>query len=258
MTTSSFPRILVGDDADCGGCNLGECVYPTSDSYLPASSTLGDQPSCDCKGTGYVGQHCEMKCSKKCLHGGKCVPSTEDGGGDTCSCTKAVVDGNPYAGLECEFGATKSCMVLGSESKHSFCTNGGECGDFVTDNQLHVDCVCDEGFEGAHCEFIAGTGTGTDPITTTTSPETTAAAAAAKGQITNNAAASNGALSPVVVYVFTGALISSICLIIAAFFIRAKRRAKEQRQELELREATEELAMVDDDESDIHGEMGII
>lgn len=168
------------------------------------------------------------------------------------------MDGNPYAGLECEFGATKSCMVLGSESKHSFCTNGGECGEFVTDNQLHVDCVCDEGFEGAHCEFIAGTGI--DPPTTTTSPETTTSttAAAAKGQITNNAAAANGALSPVVVYVFIGALMASICLIIAAFFIRAKRRANEQRQELELREATEELAMVDDDESDIHGEMGII
>mmetsp|Transcript_4720 Transcript_4720/g.6875 ORF Transcript_4720/g.6875 Transcript_4720/m.6875 type:complete len:245 (+) Transcript_4720:70-804(+) len=242
-------------DSDCGGCNSGECVYPTSDSsntnWLPASSTLGDQPSCDCKGTGYVGQHCEMKCSKDCLHGGKCVPSKEDGGEDNCSCTKAVVDGNPYAGLVCEYGATKSCMVLGSESKHSFCTNGGDCGGFVTDNQLHLDCSCDEGFEGAHCEYLAGT----DPTTTTTTPATTTAAAA-KGQATNTTPAST--LSPTVVYVFIGALIASICLIIASFYIRAKRRANEQRQELELREATEELAMVDDDESDIHGEMGII
>ena len=253
MATS--PRILVGDDADCGGCNLGECVYPTSDSSsansLPASSTLGDQPSCDCKGTGYVGQNCEVKCSKDCLNGGKCVPATEDGGQDTCSCTKAVVDGNPYAGLLCEFGATKSCMVMGSESKHSFCTNGGECGRFVTDNQLHVDCVCDEGFEGAHCEYIAVT----EPTTTAATPPTTTSAAA-KGQATNAAGAN--ALSPVVVYVFIGALVASICLIIAAFFIRAKRRADDQRKELELREATEELAMVDDDESDVNGEMGII
>ena len=180
------------------------------------------------------------------------MPATEEGGEDTCSCTKAVVDGNPYAGLLCEFGATKSCMVMGSESKHSFCTNGGECGDFVTDNELHVNCVCDEGFEGAHCEFIAGT----EPTTPVAAPTTTTPAAAAKGQATNAASAS--VLSPVVVYVFIGALVASICLIIAAFFIRAKRRADDQRKELELREATEELAMVDDDESDVNGEMGII
>jgi len=137
-------------------------------------------------------------------------------------------------------------MVLGSESKHSFCTNGGECGDFVTDNQLHVDCICDAGFEGAHCEYIAGT----DPTTTTI--------AAAKGQVINSTTSANP-LSPVVVYVFIAALIASICLIIASFFIRAKRRANDQRKELELREATEELAMVDDDESDVNGEeMGII
>jgi hypothetical protein len=249
MTTSFFPpRILAGDDEDCGGCNAGECVYPISSSNtLPTSSTLGDRPSCDCQGTFYVGQHCEIKCVKECLHGGKCVPSSEvDGGEETCSCTKAVVDGNPYAGLSCEYGATKSCMVMGSESKHSFCTNG-ECSGYVMDNEQHLDCVCDEGFEGAHCEYVAGT----DPTNSTST------IAAAKGQVTNSKASANP-LSPVVVYVFIGALIASICLIIAAFFIRAKRRANYHRKELELREATEELAMVDDDESDSNGEMGII
>ena len=52
-----------------------------------------------------------------------------------CSCSKAVVDGNPFAGLLCEYGASKSCMTLGSESKHSFCTNDGECQDIVGDNE---------------------------------------------------------------------------------------------------------------------------
>ena len=241
------------DDTDCGGCNSGSCVYPTSDvsntSWQPISSILGDQPSCDCKGTGFVGQHCDVKCSKVCQNGGKCVPAKSDGGEETCSCTKAVVDGNPFAGLLCEYGATKSCMVLGSESKHSFCTNGGECGDFVTDNQLHVNCVCDDGFEGPHCEYI----TGTAPAGVANAPATTpSTASAAKGQVSNAAAASNS-LSPVVVYVFIGALVASICLIIAAFLIRAKRREFERMKELELREATEDLAMVDDDESDLNG-----
>ena len=57
---------------------------------------------------------------------------------ETCSCTKAVVDGNLFAGLTCEYGAPKSCMTLGSDSKHSFCTNGGECQDIVGDNELYV------------------------------------------------------------------------------------------------------------------------
>lgn len=253
--TPFLPRSLAEDD-DCGGCAAGTCVYPTpAEGNVPSSSstTLGNQPSCDCKNTGFVGQHCEIKCSKDCQNGGKCQPSRIEGGEDTCSCTKAVVDGNPFAGLLCEYGATKSCMVLGSESKHSFCTNNGECGDFVMDSEPHVDCQCPTGFEGTYCEYIAGTA----PNTATTS----GIAASAKGQGSSNSTSSASAsgLSPLVVYVFIGALILSICLIISAFIIRAKRRENDQRKELELREATEELAMVDDDESmDVSDEMGII
>lgn len=241
--TPPLPRVLADDDEDCGGCNAGACVHPISNN-ADVTSTLGGQPSCDCKGTGFIGQHCNVPCSKECQNGGKCQKSTIDGGDDTCSCTKAVVDGNPYAGLLCEYGATKSCMVLGSESKHSFCTNGGECGDFVMDNEQHVDCQCAAGFEGPHCEYIAGT----DPTTTI---------AAAKAGQTNSAQMTN-VMSPAVVFIFVGVLVASICLIIAAFFIRAKRRANDLRKELELREATEELAMVDDDESDANDEMVMI
>ena len=139
---------------------------------------------------------------------------------------------------------------MGAESKHSFCTNG-DCRTYVNDNDQHVDCVCNDGFEGAHCEYIVGEA----PATTTNNNNI----AGAKGQQATNSTTTANPLSPIVVYVFIGALIASICLVIAAFFIRAKRRANDQRKELELREATEELAMVDDDESDINGEeMGII
>ncbi|KAL7479538.1 hypothetical protein ACHAW6_006129 [Cyclotella cf. meneghiniana] len=151
-TNSAVHRIL--EDEDCGGCNNGTCIIP-----IDTTGTLsGKRPSCQCKDTGFVGEHCEIPCSKECQNGGKCVPAQEGSGfEETCSCTKAVVDGNPFAGLTCEYGATKSCMTLGSDSKHSFCTNGGECQDIVGDNELHKDCICDDGFKGPHCEYLSGT-----------------------------------------------------------------------------------------------------
>merc|ERR1711966_170528 len=153
---------VLADDLDCNGCNKGQCVEPVAatgnlagntniESY---STTLGGK-FCDCKDTGFVGEHCELPCSIECQNGGKCVVSEEKGeDGEHCSCSKAVVDGNPFVGLRCEFGATKSCMALGSESKHSFCTNGGDCQDIVSSNEQHKDCICEAGFEGPHCEYV--------------------------------------------------------------------------------------------------------
>ncbi|KAL3790744.1 hypothetical protein HJC23_010023 [Cyclotella cryptica] len=154
---------------------------------------------------------------------------------ETCSCTKAVVDGNPFAGLTCEYGATKSCMTLGSDSKHSFCTNGGECQDIVGDNELHKDCICPDGFEGPHCEYISGT---------------------KPSFLTSN---SNGAnyssespLSNSILY----ALMAGVCILIdSSFVILCARRAEAVKKERELQRATEELAMVqlDLDDDDDHG-----
>eukprot|EP01083_Nonionella_stella_P229548 812370_1 len=154
--TPSKARVLADD---CGGCNTGSCVKPAvsnlSTNYNNDPSSSTSWSSCDCKNTGFIGEHCEVPCSKECENGGKCLPATESMYGvEFCSCSKAVVDGNPFAGLLCEFGATKSCMMLGSESKHSFCTNGGECIDIVGDNEQHKDCICLEGYEGPHCEFV--------------------------------------------------------------------------------------------------------
>ena len=124
-------RIL--EDSECGGCNAGTCISPVDTSGALTSL----RPSCQCKDTGSIGLHCEIPCAKQCENGGKCVPAQEETDGEeTCSCTKAVVDGNPFAGLACEYGATKSCMTLGSSSKHSFCTNGGQCNDIVGDNEV--------------------------------------------------------------------------------------------------------------------------
>lgn len=155
---------VLADDLDCNGCNKGQCVEPVvatgnlaGNTNIESSSTTLGGKFCDCKDTGFVGEHCELPCSIECQNGGKCVASEDKGeDGEHCSCSKAVVDGNPFVGLRCEFGATKSCMALGSESKHSFCTNGGDCQDIVTDNEQHKDCICEARFEGPHCEYVLG------------------------------------------------------------------------------------------------------
>jgi hypothetical protein len=240
-TGNPFPRILVAD-ADCGGCNDGRCIEPTGgeDSETTAPP-LG--PSCDCADTGYIGEHCDVPCSKRCENGGKCVPAPEEDGGvdggsseETCSCTKAVVDGNPYAGLRCEYGATKSCMTLGSLSKHSFCTNGGECGDIVLDNEMHVDCVCPSGYLGSYCEYLEG-GDGIPPSSSTTS---TAAMASTEGSSSSSSRRVDD-----VVFGLMIAFVAVIGMLLLAFFVRARRRRAEARdRERQAREATEEFSMI--------------
>lgn len=223
----SFSRTLV-DDADCGGCNTGTCIEP--EITEGSKSALG--PSCDCRDTGYIGEHCDTKCSKNCENGGKCIPADDDSNEETCSCTKAVVDGNPYAGLTCEYGATKSCMTLGSGSKHSFCVNGGECAYIVLDNEQHVPCVCGKEFEGPHCEYL----TGKAP------------------SLSSLASISSGGKTDLIVFILFAAIATVIGGLLLAFFLRGRqRRMEERRQEREARRATQEFAMVatDDDDNDI-------
>ena len=231
ISSTTTSRILA---SGCGGCGDGECVEPaisnlsTNTNFQPSSSSLSSAPSCDCKGTGYIGKNCEIKCSLDCQNGGKCIPAQENNNNEeeSCSCTKAVVDGNPFAGLNCEYGATKSCMTMGSESKHSFCTNDGECSDIVGDNEQHRDCVCTAGFEGAYCEYIVGT-----------------APAVGKALGAANESAQGKSTNDMVVFVMLIVVASLIGILLLAFGIRAKRRRDEaKRQERESRLATEQLS----------------
>mmetsp|Transcript_7627 Transcript_7627/g.15208 ORF Transcript_7627/g.15208 Transcript_7627/m.15208 type:complete len:265 (+) Transcript_7627:92-886(+) len=241
LRKSNASRLLV-TDADCGGCNNGTCVTPNisagNDEDTTDTTTLGLKPSCLCKGTGFIGEHCEIPCSLDCKNGGKCLPAvSSDNNEETCSCSLAVVNGNPYAGRFCEFGATKSCMTLGSQSKHSFCTNDGECADIVGDNEEHKNCICPDGYEGPHCEYIAGT-------------EPTPTLSAANSAESSEESKTTSTFSPTntIIGLIAGV---SVCIfmLMVAFKIRAKKRerlAKQQQEELAM--ATEELAIVTDSE----------
>eukprot|EP00578_Thalassiosira_sp_NH16_P016220 CAMPEP_0181126876 /NCGR_PEP_ID=MMETSP1071-20121207/27879_1 /TAXON_ID=35127 /ORGANISM="Thalassiosira sp., Strain NH16" /LENGTH=290 /DNA_ID=CAMNT_0023212539 /DNA_START=15 /DNA_END=887 /DNA_ORIENTATION=+ len=248
----SITRILA-DDSDCGGCNDGKCIEPAlsnlsnnlGQSYSAAS--LGGTPICDCKRTGFIGEHCDVPCSMECKNGGKCLPATEGSeyGVETCSCSKAVVDGNPYAGLACEFGATKSCMTLGSSSKHSFCTNGGDCRDIVNDNEQHRDCICEEGFEGSHCEYVAGSAPSAGAAGATDGSYGRAAGAAGATDGSYGLAPSASATSDMIVYIMIVVIAALIGMLLLAFGFRAQsRRAEAKQKEREIQAAKEELSMI--------------
>ncbi len=257
-TLSNFPRDL-GDGDACGGCNIGICVEPSAaattndDDDLTTTSTttttnLGKKPSCDCRNTGYVGEHCQIPCAKQCRNGGKCVPPTNTDATtqeETCACAKAVVDGNPYAGIRCEYGATQSCMTLGSESKHSFCTNGGQCAEIVGDNEAHVPCDCPEGYVGDKCEYLIGRVPSWYSNSTSSAASSSSSSSAASMEQQQQQQQQQSENQSVIFFAVVVAMGSMILIVILVMVVRSYRRKREdRRQEREARRATEDLSMV--------------
>lgn len=189
-----------------------------------------------------MGEHCQIPCSKRCRNGGKCVPPTREDAStqeEMCACAKAVVDGNPYAGINCEYGATQTCMTLGSESKHSFCTNDGQCVEIVMDNEKHVPCNCPEGYVGDKCEYAVGR------VPSSYINATSAAASAASAMEQQQQQQQQAANQSVIFFAVIVAMGAMIIIVILGMIVRAYRRKREyQRQEQEARRATEDLSMV--------------
>lgn len=105
-----------------------------------------------------------------CLHEG--VQAQRSDGNSICICNAFDLKA-AYAGLQCEYEATEYCIIGGSYSLETFCTNGGTCQRFHTVHQeehlsasarmdtggipiQHDACRCPPSFEGRHCEYRRG------------------------------------------------------------------------------------------------------
>ena len=134
-------------------------------------------PSFPCTGTcvnnkcvcslGFTGPDCSVpfkKCldgERECFNGSECVRNNERDSKTQqykyhCDCS-AAFDRSSFAGIQCEYAATKICEKSVSVSNYAFCTNGGECLDLVSRGQPHAGCKCGPDFEGRHCQYLKGT-----------------------------------------------------------------------------------------------------
>lgn len=90
-----------------------------------------------------------------CFNGSKCVENPYEEGSFYCDCDEVVFEAR-YEGLYCEHKAEVYCVKEGA-SKHSFCTNGGTCQEYVGPDEAHISCQCPSEYEGPHCQFVKGT-----------------------------------------------------------------------------------------------------
>lgn len=120
---------------------------------------------CKCE-SGYAGLACEIE-SKPCFNmfgqdffcqaGSPCVLSNDRNKYQYCDCHQAY-SVSAFAGLDCDFSASEYCTDDKSISFIAFCTNGGQCKSYISDDthQGHPGCDCSYGFTGDHCEYLDG------------------------------------------------------------------------------------------------------
>mmetsp|Transcript_6371 Transcript_6371/g.10642 ORF Transcript_6371/g.10642 Transcript_6371/m.10642 type:complete len:248 (-) Transcript_6371:806-1549(-) len=89
----------------------------------------------------------------RCDNHSECVENPNDESQYFCDCdASAALWDEAFAGLSCEHRATTYC-------KHDpfFCTNGGDCQRrHAADGTKYTECGCADGYEGSHCQFVAG------------------------------------------------------------------------------------------------------
>lgn len=90
-----------------------------------------------------------------CMNGSKCVENPMDETAYYCDCQESVFEAR-YEGLYCEHQADVYCIASGIH-KHSFCTNGGECIEYVSSEEAHMGCKCPSDYEGSYCQYVKGT-----------------------------------------------------------------------------------------------------
>eukprot|EP00934_Nitzschia_sp_Nitz4_P001059 Nitzschia sp. Nitz4//scaffold165_size50357//21867//26251//NITZ4_007022-RA/size50357-exonerate_est2genome-gene-0.36-mRNA-1//-1//CDS//3329538135//1059//frame0 len=138
-------------------CTFGAAEYSHQNELNLATEEFGMHCQCPVGWTGVYCDHRYESCSESqdCYHGGQCIHGSLDAFGNqqlVCDCTDAVAsDGTRYVGKYCETPFEKSCSY---DDDLLFCVNGGDCNpNFDTDGVL---CICDDGWEGYHCEFKSG------------------------------------------------------------------------------------------------------
>jgi hypothetical protein len=89
-----------------------------------------------------------------CFNGSKCVENPYSEGDFYCDCDEVVFEAR-YEGLHCEHKAEVYCVKQGA-SKHSFCTNGGICQEYIGPEEAYIGCKCPSQYEGPNCQFLKG------------------------------------------------------------------------------------------------------
>jgi hypothetical protein len=117
---------------------------------------------CACS-SGFAGADCSFPfeiCTDQelfCFDGAKCAESSK--GYYQCDCSTAF-DGSPFSIEQCENPQAVVCASDDQESldvsEYSFCTNGGDCVDFIRKGEKHAGCNCRADFEGRHCQYAKG------------------------------------------------------------------------------------------------------
>lgn len=94
-----------------------------------------------------------------CENSAPCVPHPTKESKYMCDCAAArgPAEDMKFAGVYCEHAASSYCQRNSeSYSDHAFCTNGGECREYVGRKEEHAGCKCPPGYEGHYCQFVEG------------------------------------------------------------------------------------------------------
>lgn len=137
-------------------CRFGKADFSGRKDFLKTETDRNGM-HCDCP-IGWTGILCDKKyesCTNQngheCYNGGECILGLQDKYGNEqlfCDCSNA--DG--YVGKYCETPLEQKCWTNHNEDGYSFCVNGGECNPSFPESSSRP-CICDDGWEGYHCEY---------------------------------------------------------------------------------------------------------
>ena len=123
----------------------------------------GDNGICNCD-SGYAGADCSFPFEQcpdgimTCFNGAKCrrFSMRQDVDKSSYECDCSSVEASQFQIEECENPESEVCEEGQLQSEYAFCTNGGKCIAMIRHGEPHSGCICDEEFEGRHCQYRKG------------------------------------------------------------------------------------------------------